>query len=634
MRKRNVLLSVLILTLAVSSIPNYAQSAQKIVLGSACKIKNQEVTYKNVKYICQKVGKKLVWIPSVKLPNVAPSPTPTNTYSESPAPTPAPTPTPVASSTPVVAMTSINSVSKSEPKAYPSSITAVDKIQSNPKIVVPSNLSLAPVGTNVKLWIADPRTGNQPLVGSGIFYTTGQSWIRINANADGSIYLNLTAGRYYVDTIAGTGLGKIMGGHRYTMDVPPSGASSIDGLIPNNSGVFGLTTDLLTPGKIAANKEYEGLVKIANEPASAFKPTSPCQLIDAVTANRSLSTDISTGFPKVKVRLPSYGHIKALIVPVDFTDLAGKDNTVNFYTPIANEVRDFYFTQSYGRVSMDFTIIPNWVHLPFASTKFGPSGDVYGYASAIVNLTDPQIAYGDYDAVYFLVPKETPMSTMSSGPAITYVTITSTGVFNNGATGAADMYYKDSAGNIKANWKWMAHETGHAFGLIDEDLRHQSITLGDWNIMASAWSSKAIELGAWDRYLQGWLTNTQVGCIKKEDLNSAGTKFEINSLVSQNDKQKSVMVPLSATKILVMESRRNEGFDVIPANEEGLIVYTVDVSVPQLGGGYVIQPRKGVTAESSYQDAALHVGDSITVEGVTITVISTNKFGDTVRVSK
>ena len=640
MRKRIVISSAVVLTLAVSIIPNSAFSAQKIALGGVCKIKNQKVTYLNLKLTCQKKGKKLLWLPNLATMGGATKPNPTPTMADGGIATPEPNgtstlpPAAPAVTTPTIAMTAMNSVSKSEPKAYPKSVVATDKSLSAPKVVIPSNLSPAPAGTNVKLWIADPRNVKAPMADSGIFYTTGQTWIQAGSKADGSVNLTLGAGHYLIDTLAGAGLSNIMNRRRYIMDIASSGAVTIEGLTANASGIFGLTTDLISMDSSADPGQLAALIKLANEPASTFKPTSQCQLIDAVTANRSLATDISTGFPKVRVRLPSYGHIKALIVPVDFTDLTGKDNTVSYYTRIANEVRDFYYTQSYGRVTFDFTIVPNWVHLPFATTKYGPSGDVGTYASSIIRLTDPEIEYGKYDAVYFLVPKEMPMSTMSAGPAITYPISTSSGVFNNGATGAADMYYKESNGNIGANWKWMAHETGHAFGLIDEDLRHQTITLGDWDIMASAWSSNAIELGAWDRYLLGWLTDAQVGCVKKDDLVSAGTTFSINTLVNQNDKQKSVMVPLSATKILVMESRRNAGLDVIPANQEGLIVYTVDVSVAQLGGGYVIQPRKGVTAESSYQDAALRVGDSITVEGVKITVLSANKDGDTVSLSK
>ena len=52
-----------------------------------------------------------------------------------------------------------------------------------------------------------------------------------------------------------------------------------------------------------------------------------------------------------------------------------------------------------------------------------------------------------------------------------------------------------------------------------------------------------------------------------------------------------------------------------------------------LGGGYRTQRRSGST-DATFEDAALHVGDSVEVEGVTVTVTETSADGDTVRVSR
>jgi hypothetical protein len=199
--------------------------------------------------------------------------------------------------------------------------------------------------------------------------------------------------------------------------------------------------------------------------------------------------------------------------------------------------------------------------------------------------------------------------------------------------GGADMYYVENNGVVGGRWKWMAHETGHAFGLYDEDLDHQSQTLGYWGIMAMSWSNNAIELGAWDRYLQGWLQQSQVNCIEMKSLTNEGSITKISPIVRQDREVKTIMVPVTSSKILVVESRKSESLDVIPANREGVVVYTVDMKKGQLGGGYEIQKRVGST-DRNYEDAALRVGDSITVEGVKISVIELSSSGDSVRISK
>lgn len=331
------------------------------------------------------------------------------------------------------------------------------------------------------------------------------------------------------------------------------------------------------------------------------------------------------GFPKVRVRLPSFGRVRALIVPVDFDEVSGKDDPAAFFTPLASDVRDFYLKQSYGRLAFDFDILSRWVRLPFSPDKYG-SADFTGYRNEIIGLTDGQIDYGQYDAVYFLVPKEMPMATMRMGPAITFPTWTRTGYVLNGATGGADMYYNEERGIIGAKWKWMVHETGHAFGLVDEDLDHASQTLGSWGVMVNSWSNAAIEHNAWDRYLQGWLPEEQVACLTRP-----AQAIKLSPLVRQGSGIKAAMVPLSSSKILVMESRRNEGYDKLLPEQEGLLVYTVDMRLGSLGGGYRTQRRTG-SVDRQFRDAALHAGDAVTVDGVTVSVTTADADGDTVQV--
>jgi M6 family metalloprotease-like protein len=505
--------------------------------------------------------------------------------------------------------------------------------------LVPSVLATAPAGTNLKLWIYDPRVPSGAALATGIFIqnlSTNSGWTFVGANADGSVYQQLAAGNYQFDTTEPNGV-TTMTRHRYQVTVGANGAS-IQGLTPNGQGYFPVTLDTaIVAATPAAKKLQDDLIALANVPVSSFKQTSMCQLLDQVTPNRSFSTDLSAGFPKVRIRLPSYGHLRALIVPVDFPDTVGKDDAASYFTPLANDMRDFYLKQSYGRLAFDFDIVPNWVHLPFAPSKYGftsanGSGDFTSYRAAIIAMTEKQIDYSKYDAVYFLVPKEMPMAQMGYGPAITGPTWTSTGYVVNGATGGADMYFNEAHNVVGAQWKWMAHETGHAFGLYDEDLNHASQTLGFWSIMAMNWSSHAIEHNGWDRYLQGWLPEEQVACLPPAGLNSKGTSVMLSPLVRQTADIKAAMVPLSASKILVMESRRNEGYDQIANGHEGVLVYTVDMKLGTLAGGYRTQRRIGST-DPNFEDAALHVGDSITVEGVTVSVTASSTDGDTIKVS-
>jgi hypothetical protein len=107
----------------------------------------------------------------------------------------------------------------------------------------------------------------------------------------------------------------------------------------------------------------------------------------------------------------------------------------------------------------------------------------------------------------------------------------------------------------------------------------------------------------------------------------------IDPIARVNELTKAIVVRLSSSKILVIESRRNEGFDVLTPSQEGSLVYTVDMTIPSIKGGWKVQRRPGST-DSQFVDAALRAGDVITVEGLRIEVISRDQNGDTVKISK
>jgi M6 family metalloprotease-like protein len=86
MRIKGSLTKGLLIALAITLIPEAADSAQKITPGSTCKVLKQKVVYLKKTYTCTQSGKKLVWNKGVVIKST-PTPTP------APAPAPAPTPT-------------------------------------------------------------------------------------------------------------------------------------------------------------------------------------------------------------------------------------------------------------------------------------------------------------------------------------------------------------------------------------------------------------------------------------------------------------------------------------------------------------------------------------------------------------
>jgi M6 family metalloprotease-like protein len=466
----------------------------------------------------------------------------------------------------------------------------------------------------VKLWIYNPNDKKSKAGSPGVWLQiTGGDWKFLSANSDGSFYANLVSGSYLFDVVEPNPKQYVR--KRYTATVNSAGDLSISGMRANSAGFFTVTVDLPP-----------------SESVNNFVPTTQCQLLDQTN-----NPQMQVGFPKAPGRLPSFGTVKALIIPVDFADVPGQRAPAEEFTPMTDGMNQFFYAMSGNKVKFDYQVIKNWVRMPVSSTfhKLGTwgQGDVFGYWKLAVETADPLVDYSQFDVVYVLSPREIPWSSIAFGPAGPLNSSgisTDDGPVTNITLSGADAWQNVAQGTP---WKWIAHETGHLFGLHDLYVNPGDAVYGTWDLMSNNWSTGAIEINSWNRYLLGWLTDSQIKCLNAVDINSTGVTQLINPIARINELTKAVVVRLSDTKILVIESRRNEGFDALTPSQEGSLVYTVDMTIPTIKGGWKVQRRPG-SVDSQFTDAALRVGDVINVEGLRIEVISRDQNGDTVKISK
>jgi hypothetical protein len=151
--------------------------------------------------------------------------------------------------------------------------------------------------------------------------------------------------------------------------------------------------------------------------------------------------------------------------------------------------------------------------------------------------------------------------------------------------------------------------------------------------MSLNWSVQAIELNAWNRYISDWLKESQIDCLTLDSLSSTPVSRSLAPLVKSLSGTKAQLIRLSSSKILVAEYRISGGFDVIPQSNEGVLIYTVDMQVPSIKGGWMTQRRSGSIKED-FTDATLKSGDSVIVEGIKIEVISLSEVRADIRISK
>ena len=602
----------LILTAAFCLTSLQAFGATTVKPGGTCTKVNQIQIVKSVKYTCIKSGKQLTWVASnsnsKSTPTASPTPkpvpvaTPMQTPEATPTPTISATPTPTQTPEPTLALGPTIAPPTGEITIYSGPAPAANK-NVKQSFEIKSSIVAAKPTSNLKLWIYDPENPDLPINSPGVFFQKdGGNWYAINSDrSDGGFDTKLDPGKYAIDTIEPNGNMIKYARGRYTVLVDSSGAVSIEGLKPNSAGYFTVTLVLKNPPS-------------KNKPV--FVPTSKCQLLD-----KTGSTTMSNGFPRAEGRLPNRGVIKALIIPVEFTDLPGTGSPALNYKEMAKGTADFYYKESQHTVKFEFTTLPSYLKLnvPVGTFNLGSynGGDPYSYFMAGLKAAENVVDISNFDIAYVLPPTQVTYKQIAYGPAFPGEINSggyqnTTGAIFNGVVGGADAW-QSLAG---ADWKWMAHETGHTFGLYDWYTLDGTDPYGPWDIMSLNWSTAAIELNSWNRYISGWLAESQVNCLNSSDVTSTAKSFKIETLSVDSNKSKSVMIKLSETKILVIEARSTAGLDKLSDIRTGLVVYTVDTSIPTIKGMAQTIIRSGGGVDPSL--AALKPDEFVNVEGIQV----------------
>ena len=148
---------------------------------------------------------------------------------------------------------------------------------------------------------------------------------------------------------------------------------------------------------------------------------------------------------------------------------------------------------------------------------------------------------------------------------------------------------------------------------------------GEFSYMGfSSYESNSPSLLAFERWNLGWIDDSQIECMNGSQLT------KLISPVQVSGGTKAVIIPISRTKAVVIESRRPLGIDK-SISKSGALVYVVDSSIKSGLGPVRVFPSD-VVNDPRYLKAPREVGESVTVEGVTIKVTNSDFSGDTVEI--
>jgi M6 family metalloprotease-like protein len=335
------------------------------------------------------------------------------------------------------------------------------------------------------------------------------------------------------------------------------------------------------------------------------------------------------GFPRYSDRLASTGTVNVTVLFVDFPDRVATRTPAQAYALISGATATFT-AQSYGRLNYQMTPNLAWLRMSRASTTYSYSGDNHkAFIQEAVSLADSTVNFSTTNALVIIANPD--VTTFPQGPA--FLASAGGGVTADGR----EMLNVVTSGYDLNSWGsiWLNHEATHTLGLVDlysyvnttfPDILYDP---GQFSYMGfNSTSSNAPGLTAWERWVLGWLDDSQVLCSNPR---SSGVINTVLTPIGTTGGQKAVVIPISATKAVVVESRRATGLDANMV-KTGALVYTVDSSI-QSGYGPIKVFPKGGSSDPYSTSAPRAAGESVTVSGIKVEVISADANGDTVRIS-
>jgi M6 family metalloprotease-like protein len=367
---------------------------------------------------------------------------------------------------------------------------------------------------------------------------------------------------------------------------------------------------------------------ISSHSFAATKATT----IDSCKLAKVVQEPLTAGFPREPSLMPSTGKVRNLFLFVDFPDNPSKSSSKKFADNYFTTAKKFLEEISYGKLTPELTVSSKVFRIDKNSASYkmfnDGQGDAPGLVQDALNAADNEIDFNNFDLVTVVPPENTK-------------NIKTSGAYTSGANAfkTKDKNFPSAVvigGSKLSNfnepgfgWSFYAHEFGHVLGITHPFKYIEGKPGPIWDLMGNGGTSVPEFIG-WHRFILNWLGEKEILCLSKE---SKGV-FEqtLKPLNSKEVGKKLLITPLSATQALVVEVRRQSSFDKLTPNETGVLVYLVDVTKGDDQGIITIISSKKTTKDTQIL-GSLKPGEKVSYKGITIQVVSSNKSGDTIKVS-
>jgi len=379
---------------------------------------------------------------------------------------------------------------------------------------------------------------------------------------------------------------------------------------------------------------------IYQEPTQPSKNVELCK-IKEVSNSRGRT---GAGFPIWNTMTPSIGTVKWALIPIDFPDLTGE---ANFKTRVDDQMSllsEWFDTVSEGKFKVEWVVLDKWVTLPNKTNdyKILHSVNLNNAANGprlfkdAMDAADPVFDFSNIQTVNFILPKgQTFLGETSQGFPWDQPVIDYTSKEGKIASYSIPGVFFDRP--EKMYWSYWAHEFGHAIGLPHIGSSHSPNPFHGLDLMGSQ-DGPSRELSGWLRFIAGWMPDEKIYCQDVTFLKP--TTLTLAPLSSSIPGLKMAIIKVSETRQIIIESRRVTKFSCSTSQaRNGVLVYTYDAT---LGHGQEFlkpvepagRPLEGNSCGTvGDRDALLRSSDTINIEGIKITVISSGT-SDYIKIEK
>lgn len=357
-------------------------------------------------------------------------------------------------------------------------------------------------------------------------------------------------------------------------------------------------------------------------PKSELLSTESCKV-------RKTNNGPMLGFSSQQANLTPYSKAKFQVVPIETTDYKTSSTPLKDYGHYFELLKSWVENNSDNGSSFEIRIPDKYIALNKSLKDYKnidahnqPTPDGQQFHKDLITAADPFINFSGNDLIIVVVPPQVDQNLLGTNPWGTQVT-TQEGSFWRFLTITPFDFTRKGANSSFLGPQLLLHEMHHAYF----DFGDHGDGMGGWGLMSLP---SVTDLLGWDKYLAGYYSDQQIRCLP-----SAKSISLLTPNVAKSQSEKLAVIPISSSKIIVIESVRVGGFNYkLPKSSEGVLVYEINIDETDYHKGvYLISTPRGLSTDNKL-GAPLRLNETVVASGYKISVIQTGNFGDIVEVQK